>query len=309
MRPAPSNREEIDKHIHNLVASGFCHTPDEIKRFLKATFTGHSTWNQQLKEEDYDRVIKKAMMLHKWISPSDTREVENEYFIYSGAIKRGGEDFSWLAETLVDLAREMKWPEKMVKRIEVLSQRLIYGVSKEGLPLSQIRLRGLGRTYITQLVREGYDKPETIAEIPTEELERILPKRLARRLHKYCQIHYGPKEPKPKESPPVKEAWQVRPFSEITSNDGLLGQFRSRLALTENLSHLVTDPPVILLDEKQKLFFYRGYTVQLAPTTFKLMALLAKRPGEVVSKDEIYANLWPDLSNPGTSKPHDRHDF
>jgi hypothetical protein len=218
-----------------------------------------------------------------------------------------GDDFSWLAETMADLAREMKWPEKTVKRIEVLSQRLIYGVSKEGLPLSQIRLRGLGRTYITQLVREGYDKPGTILEIPVEELERTLPKRLARRLHKYCQIHYGPKEQESQETAPAKDTWQVKPFSEITSNDGLLGQFRSRLAMAKDLSELVTDPPVILLDEKQNLFFYRGHPVQLAPTTFKLMTLLAKRPGEVLTKDEIYSCLWPDFSNPGnSSNPYDR---
>ncbi|HDH87573.1 MAG TPA: hypothetical protein ENF36_05960 [Desulfobacteraceae bacterium] len=47
-----------------------------------------------------ERAIKKALMLYKWISPSHTREIENDFFIYSGAIKRVGEDFSWLAERL-----------------------------------------------------------------------------------------------------------------------------------------------------------------------------------------------------------------
>jgi DNA-binding winged helix-turn-helix (wHTH) protein len=174
-------------------------------------------------------------------------------------------------------------------------------------PLSQIRLRGLGRTYITQLVREGYDKPETIAELPPGELERVLPKRLARRLHKYCQIHYGPKDSKPKEAPPAKETWQARVFSEIISNDGLFGQFRSRLALAENVADLATDFPKVLLDEKRNVFFYLGYPVHLSPTTVKLMALLAKRGGEVVIKDEIYSHLWPEFSNPGTSSsPYDR---
>jgi len=84
------------------------------------------------------------------------------------------------------------------------------------------------------------------------------------------------------------------------------GSIRFPPCLAGNLSDLVTDPPVILLDEKQNLFFYRGYPVQLAPTTFKLMALLAKRPGEVVTKDEIYAHLWPEFSNSGKSNPYDR---
>ena len=37
------------------------------------------------------------------------------------------------------------------------------------------------------------------------------------------------------------------------------------------------------------------------------MALLAKRPGDVVIRDEIYGHLWTDLSNPASSSnPYDR---
>jgi len=426
------DREEMDKHIHNLVASGFCHTPDDIKTFLKSTFTGRTVWSQQFKEEDYDRVIaesialslqwglirqdgkarlsatqigrivaskgvmletvfhfldfldkadpaavtdleiltllslskdaysayipmkaqekgyrgyrlelqravsqemeegkeifdgilnrserlayeeeraiKKALMLHKWISLSETREVESEFGIYSGAIKRVGDDFSWLAETLADLARERKWSERSVRRIEILSRRLVYGVSENGLPLSQIRLRGLGRTYINQLVHEGYDTPRAIAEVPLEDLEKMLPKRLAQRLHKYCLLHHGPKDPKPEDPPLVMEdAWQARPFAEVMADAHLQDRFRSRLAIAEDLSALVTHPPAILLDEKQNLLFYHGFPVRLPPTTFKLMALLAKRPGQVVTRDEIYAHLWPEYaSGDGSDHPYDR---
>jgi hypothetical protein len=42
---------------------------------------GHAT--RPAYEEE--RASKKAMMLQKWISPSHTGEVENEYFTYSGA--------------------------------------------------------------------------------------------------------------------------------------------------------------------------------------------------------------------------------
>lgn len=37
------------------------------------------------------------------------------------------------------------------------------------------------------------------------------------------------------------------------------------------------------------------------------MALLAQRPGEVITKDEMYSHLWPNLSNPSnSSNPYDR---
>ncbi len=192
---------------------------------------------------------------------------------------------------------------RAVEKIEELSERLIYGVGKEGLPLSRIRLRGLGRTYITQLVMNGYDTPEAIAEIPQSELERIIPKRLAERLSRYCKIHFGKKEePHPQEIP--EDKWEKRPLSEILSSQELLSILRSRLTQVNNLSELIHDPPLILIDEKQMLLFYKGYPVQLPPTTFKLMLLLSKRPGEVITRDEIYSSLYPD--SPNTSRPYDR---
>jgi len=423
--------QEINKHIHNLVASGFCHSPGEIKRFLKSTFTGYCIWNKELEDQDYDRIIgeavdtcikwdlirqdgkarlqatqigkivaskgvmldtafhfldflrsadpfsitdleiltvlslsrdayqvyipmkarekgyrgyrlelqkavsremeegkdifkgiltgstrlayeeeraiKKALMLHMWISEADTREVEMQFLIYSGAIRRVGEDFSWLGETLAELARELKWPEAAVKKIEVLSRRLIYGVSEQGLALSEIRLRGLGRTYISRLVREGYDRPDTIPEVSVQDLERILPKMLAQRLHRYCMVNYGPGEEQHPEHAPSKQSHQVRGFQEIIEDDGLLAEFRSRLASALSLHDLTSNPPAIVIDEKQGLFFYRGFAVELPPTTFRLMVLLAKRPGEVITREEIYTQLWPEFISAGDSpSPYDR---
>ena len=59
-----------------------------------------------------------------------------------------------------------------------------------------------------------------------------------------------------------------------------------------------------LIDEKQMLLFYKGYPVELPPTTFKLMLLLTKRPGQIVTRDEIYSSLYPD--SPNSSRPYDR---
>jgi DNA-binding winged helix-turn-helix (wHTH) protein len=193
-------------------------------------------------------------------------------------------------------------------------------------------LRGLTRTYINRLVRNGYDTPEAIAEVPVGELERILPKRLAQRLHRHCEIRYGPQGLKLKEArPPIEaplageehpggeaplaneahpdsKADKAGAFAEILANNELLARFRSSLAMTENLSELAINPPTILIDEKQNLFFYAGFRVELAPTTFKLMALLGKWPGKVVSRSEIYERLWPEiLLNPdSSSNPYDR---
>jgi replicative superfamily II helicase len=90
-----------------------------------------------------ERAVKKAIMMNRWISKAETKEIENSYQVFSGAIKRVGEDFSWLAETLASLAKEIRWDQRAIARISNLSQRLIYGVTEKGLALSSIRLRGL----------------------------------------------------------------------------------------------------------------------------------------------------------------------
>jgi len=175
------------------------------------------------------------------------------------------------------------------------------------------------REFNNRLVKNGYDTPEAIAGLPLGELERILTARLAQRRQRYCYNLYGPQGRKVKEAHPaggapvageehrVGEAHQI-PFADISANDELLARFRSSLAMTENLSEVALNPSTILIDEKQNLLFYAGLRVELAPTTFKFMGLLAIRPGEVVSRSEIYEHLWPESpSNPDySSNPYDR---
>jgi DNA-binding response OmpR family regulator len=159
-------------------------------------------------------------------------------------------------------------------------------------------LRGLTRTYINRLVRNGYDTPEAIAEVPLQELEKFLPKNLSARLRRYCENPEGPKESAPREAPPIMTG-RAEALSEPAPGDDRQSLPLSDPAPTENLDELLAEQPIILLDESQHLFFYRGVPVVLPPAEFKLIALLAKRPGEVVSRKEIYARLWPESDSFG----------
>ena len=154
-----------------------------------------SVWKiSDMLAQEKERAIKKALMMSRWISKAETKEIENSYEVFSGAIKRVGEDFSWLAETLAALARDIQWDPRTIEKISALSQRLIYGVTEKGLALSKIRLRGLGRTYINCLVDEGYDTPEAITDLSLAEVERLLPKRLAGRLYRHFHREYQIRE-------------------------------------------------------------------------------------------------------------------
>jgi len=288
--------------------------------------------------QEKERAVKKALMMNRWISPAETKEIENSYEVFSGAIKRVGEDFSWLAETLASLAKEIRWDPQAIARIEKLSQRLIYGVTEKGLALSSIRLRGLGRTYINRLITEGYDTPEAVADLPLAEMERLLPKHLAERLYRHFHRDYQKQEDvtDQEETASIHEAGDIavagaatdkgktatiaapptapskdgnfpRPFADILSDKALLSILCTRLADTKDLRELITDPPVIFMDEGQKLFFYRGCPIKLQPACFHYLLILAEKPKQIVARDEIYRRLWPGpMKYDGSNKPYER---
>jgi DNA-binding winged helix-turn-helix (wHTH) protein len=291
--------------------------------------------------QEKERAIKKALMMSRWISKAETKEIENSYEVFSGAIKRVGEDFSWLAETLAALARDIQWDPRTIEKISSLSQRLIYGVTEKGLALSKIRLRGLGRTYINCLVDEGYDTPEAIADLPLTEMERLLPKRLAGRLYRHFHREYQVREeatgeeatagireetsdsdhvkdvsdrakadsgaaPQPG-TPPAGDIDFPLPLTDILHDETLLSVLRARLADAKDLRELINDPPAIFMDARQTLFFYRGIPVVLRPAYFGYLLLLAKRPKEIITRQELYDRLWPgEMSYDGTNKPYER---
>ncbi len=288
--------------------------------------------------QEKERAVKKALMMNRWISPAETKEIENSYEVFSGAIKRVGEDFSWLAETLASLAREIRWDPRAIARIERLSQRLIYGVTEKGLALSKIRLRGLGRTYINTLLAEGYDTPEAAAELPLTELERLLPKHLAERLYRHFHKDYQKQEEATDQkattgicetseqtntdkdqtrtdseaaplpiAPPAGDISFPRTLADILQDKILLSVLRTRLADAKDLREWIANPPVIFIDEGQQLFFYRGCPIKLQPASFQYLLILAGKPKQIIARDEIYRRLWPGpMKYDGSNKPYER---
>ncbi|MDI9570296.1 MAG: helix-turn-helix domain-containing protein [Pseudomonadota bacterium] len=79
------------------------------------------------------------------------------------------------------------------------------------------------------------------------------------------------------------------------------------MADAKDLRDLVTDPPIIFIDERQQLFFYRGIPIKLQPASFQYLLILAKRPKEIITRQELYDRLWPgEMSYDGSNKPYER---
>ena len=143
----------------------------------------------------------------------------------------------------------------------------------------------------------GYNQLSSIVlELPLSELARLLPQRFAVRLYNLVRkiffVKEGPRFP--------------CTLAKLLRNGSLLAELRHRLTSVTHLSELIADPPAIVIDERQKLFFYRGVPVPLRPVSFSYMFLLAQCPKEVVPREEIYSRLWPgELDYEGTNKPYE----
>jgi len=136
-----------------------------------------------------------------------------------------------------------------------------------------------------------------IVELPLTELVRLLSQRQAERLYKILQRQFAKHE-------------KIRfPYllDNIVRNESLLSALCTELAHIKNLRELIIDPPAILIDERQKLFFYRGIPVMLRPISFHLLFLLAVTPKVFVMREIIYNHLWQgEMNYEGTNKPYEK---
>ncbi len=217
---------------------------------------------------EQERALKKALILYQWISSSPTREIEEAHNAFSGAIKKMGEEFSWLIEAISTLAKAEGWPEQVINKMALLGERVTFGVEFKGLELAKLRIRGLGRGYISRLLQNGYDTPEALSELSIGELEKMVPKDLARRILQKCS---------PRSAPDLVD----RPVTNKSPN-----------SIQRQIQESV-NKAILVVDRKHPgTVEYRGKNVKLTSKQFWLLAALAESPGKCVSYDSIYDKLW-----------------
>lgn len=251
----------------------------------KAIFKPLSEPMKMLAYEE-DTAIKKTLILSEWVTARATSEIEQAHQIHAGAVRRIGEEFSWLAEAASAIASATGWPKGAVRKLSELSERLIYGVTEKGLALSRIRLRGLGRSYIARLIREGYDTPEAISELPVEVLQKHLPERLARQLY----LHFHPEE-----TARMREENKARPSVQVKEDPASY----TRIAPPGS--------PILSVDPGQQALSYRGVHADLSLYPFRFLLTLARSSGKVVAKRDLYEAVYGSVDGEAEdNRPYER---
>jgi hypothetical protein len=149
----------------------------------------------------------------------------------------------------------------------------------EAVPV-RLRFREDGPGKVTD--HHDPDGSGVVVELPLSAVTRFLSKRLALELCHFIRNCQACLERSPFPCP----------LAEVRQNSGLLAALRVRLPFIDNLASLITDPPAILLDERQRLCFFKGFPIALCSSSFRSLLLRALSPGQFVTRTAIYNHFW-----------------
>jgi len=257
---------------------------------------------------------KKTHLLFDWIKGNkEMKSLEQEYILYEGDVLRLAEGFCWLADSLAAITESGCWKKKRkedLKKIILLSERLIEGIEEEGLNLARLYIPGLSRYYIKRLVRAGYTDEKCLGEVREEELAKVLPKRLVKRIQERI-----------KEEKVIQEVKKQKLITEAENCEPAILPSALKTTNTISTSHNLqsasaSSPPKIenlnsnLNTKNQKLktvleislrrpdrIIFMGEKIEVTAIEFSLIHLLALHNGRVMSYDELVGELWGDNEN------------
>ena len=235
--------------------------------------------------------FRKTLLLYDWIKGSreiETKAIEQEYGLYGGAIYRLGEGFSWLADSLAEIAGNEDWGEEReedLNKIKILSNRLIEGIEEEGLNLAKLYIPGLSRYYIRRLLGAGYCGEEFLKEAREEELAKVLPKRLVDRIQKRFN-----------DSLAEEDRHKVCPYRQDDSRNLKINTLLASpcnsapTTLNTNYQRLTT---ILEIDiHRPDRIIFEGKEVKVTAIGFSLIHLLAQNRGKILTHNDLLETIW-----------------
>lgn len=239
----------------------------------RPVFAGHIL-EQDAASHDSSMAFKKALMLCDWIEEVGIKEIEQRYLVWAGAVRRVGEDFSWLIEAMGAISVTCGWDESRKSEFTELSERLQYGVKRDAVELGRLRVLGLGRTLLRRLVRAGYTRVQELLEDGPARVREVLN-------HRGAFEKLWMKISKMKEATPSTYPKKAQPEVLLAAEP-----VERAMAASGNEAEL-------LIDLKANRVCYRGHQVATRPphhlqrTPLLALAVLASHAGELVSLTEL----------------------
>lgn len=225
-------------------------------------------------EYDFTKAIKKALLMADWIAEVQTQDLESRYQTWAGAIRRIGEEYGWLVDALAGVARAGGWPETRSRALDVLANRLAFGVKPDALPLARLRARGVGRTLLRRLVDAGISDREGVGAAGRDRIGAVLKNKNAT-TSLWAAATRGSKEP----------------LSPAPIESGAAGAADAETPAPQPAA------PELVIDLRSRRVTYRGHAIPTKPPhnlrrgSLLALAVLASRPGDVVSMPDLAAAM------------------
>ena len=140
------------------------------KDFEKASIVienNRQTLIRIIEEEDCSRSL---LALDLWTNEGTEVNLSEELGIESGDMHRMAETAEWLVYSLRELSREFR-REDLVKELDILRKRIVYGIKHELIDL--VRIRNVGRVRARILYKNGYKNRTALKKTPLEKLAEI----------------------------------------------------------------------------------------------------------------------------------------
>ncbi len=223
--------------------------------------------------------IGAAGRLLGWIGGEPTAALEARAGWTAGMLARAGEGLGWLARAAAELDLLMGL-EPRAGAWAALAARLETGAPPGAEPLAALRLPELGRSSMALLLAEGWATPAVLVELPLGRLARRLGDRaLARRLLQAAREALRRDELEPDFFGARLTADAADPSPQPLECEDTPAAFA----------------PLIEIDlQSPGIVRARGRDLRLTPLGYDLLAVLAERPGRVVTRAALYQRLWPE---------------
>ena len=242
--------------------------------------------------------IRRAAMAEAWLSDAPTAAIEREHHDFEGTLREMARRMAWLTEGLADAAEILGAPAWLAEGVRDLALRLPGGLPAEGVGLAPLAgVAGVSRGHLRALLADGLATPADIHASPDDRLLASVPapalaalRAAAARLAAQAPSDGGEAPTVPHEPPPRRPAAaRHRPTADGDVHDGPV----RRPACAEPADP--DDGPALVLDPASPgMVRFDGADIALPPLPYRLLALLAGRPGAVISYEAISTRLWPD---------------
>lgn len=204
------------------------------------------------------RAIKAALLLHAWLEEAALPGIEENYNTMAGQIFAVADQLSWIIDATATLGAALGAHPAFVERLEELAARVRLGVSAGLLPLARLMGDELPRAALLALQKDGLHTPAALAQASPAALRRHVGAAAAARLKAWAG-----EQPVPAPQP----------------------------------SAAITRLPLLLVDDaRPQQITLEGHVIPLQEKQYRLIQLLAARPGQCVPYNAIYKALWPGVT-------------